>query len=502
MPDDANQGERVALLAGVRTGYLAAVRKWSRDALLLGSGLFLAGAFLVVPYATQAEQLGVLEQRSASVELRGARLQTLVDGLESIAAVEQRLMRELSSDGTRLAGELTTRLQHLGNAVRGLREGGLEGESFPGASMAEQFQLPTGSEPPGEVTDPVGTLALDYGLTGAEIELLAGDFAAGPEGPDYLAARQLVGRLFTEGVNAMYARLEQRTELALGELRDEVERTLPELAETAQALGVELPDAGQLVPDRPPITPPLLETSDFEGPLRVPLRSRPAPDHPFPTALRTVDGKVEAMAVETGRVAVETGRATAPLHELRGVALFEGSQLDDALVELQGSRAVLATELDALASQMEAAAEQLGDLTVATAWMPLHARDLVRLFPLLVALAFLYLTLRFDRTRDLRQRLERGYRDSGVQPDDVELLFFAAEASFDPFHRTRHGMGVVPRVAALGFAALLVALFATVPSGWLCDGPAALFSSALAGLVGVLACVAVLRLGRPPALRD
>lgn len=397
-------------------GYRAGVKAWSRDVLLAGLALFLAGAFITAPYlGWSAERAQVEGERAGALASQEA-LEAALGQLEGLANSVAATKATLAARAEQLARELSERLRRFAGLVRSLGpDGGAPGpltgpealSNFPGANMAQQFALPMVQQQMLPVLGPAEALQVDYGLDAAAVQELRRALTAGPETPAWQAASALTERVFRAEIERTYALLDREVAERLGALERTLASGLEAFAGASASLGLVLPAPDQLAPNATVVHLP----SDDE-------------------LFRTVGGKVEALRhLALYEVGLDLDAAEAPLRQVAGVVADSAARLEEQRAVLEARRTAVEGQLGALEARLQVLRAELGSVAGPLQWLALDATTFVQLYPTLLAAAFLWLAHRHRRLQALRRRLEADYREIGLSERDVRLALYVPEAA-------------------------------------------------------------------------
>ncbi|MEM7201748.1 MAG: hypothetical protein AAF628_15885 [Planctomycetota bacterium] len=415
--------EKSELIGKACDGYVAAARRWSRDALLIGTGLLLAATFLVLPYARLWTSVAVHERALADSQRSQSDATAVVEGLGTIDRLREDVDSAMRRAAGRHASKLSERLRQFAKAVRVLR--GEEGDTlaFPGANMAEQFAMPARFH-----GDPSEFLVREFKLTSSDVGLLEHASAQSGE-EEHDAAVMVVETVWRASVQSAFQAMARSADEQLAGLKQSARDVLHEIAGPARVLGWRLPTVVELVPADHGIVPPNL-ASGATAALLGPRAATPAD-------LRTVSGKHVAMTNAANEMSLRLERATASLTDLEFTLANEldAQRALTAELEQQGRR--LRDELAEIEKNTAAAREGLSAVVLPFSWLPVGTHDFVLLYPLLFALGFMVLATRFRRISKQRALLLVEMQRNGYSEADCDLLISSPEIGFD-FFRLRH----------------------------------------------------------------
>jgi hypothetical protein len=474
--------------------YRAGARAWSRDVLLSGLVLLFAGLVVVQPFLDWSRQ--DREVAGERERLRGTQ-ERVVAGERGIGDLLDALAEARAAAATTaetLAGDLSERLRRFADLARRLDERAAPpaaepappaGEppspaqwpqaNFPGAAIAQQFALPPEllQQPLAPLLPgvPAEILRDEFGLTAEELEQFRRGFAEGAASSAWQAASATSERVFTREIERSYGELERQVGAQLATLRDELAQRLAAIAPVAE-LGAPLPAPEQLLP---PTTVVRLPSAD--------------------ELFRTVAGKAEAFrGVGLYQVNLDLDAASAPLHRAAAVLTAAGDRLEGQRAALEDKRAAIEHELQALDARLATIRGELGGLGAPLQWLAIDTASFVLLYPTLIALAALWLAVRYRRLDELGARLAAGFRKLGIAERDIRLALYIPDAALgrlgDPTAGSGRSGNWLRAPLALAFAVGLGVLSYWILRG---AGSAGWRWSAPALLLGALACWLLLR---------
>jgi hypothetical protein len=352
--------------------------------------------------------------------------------------------------------------------------------NFPGAAIAQQSAMPPQALPellaPPLLAEPAGALREEFDLTAEDLEQFRRGFAEGAGSSAWQTASATSERVFRREIERSYGELERRVGAQLASVREDLAKGLAELRAVTE-LGSTLPEPAQLLP---PTTVVRLPSQD--------------------ELFRTVTGKAEAFrGVGLYQVNLDLDAASAPLHRAAALLTEASGRLEGQRAALERQRAGIERELQALDDRLATIRGELGGLGAPLQWLAIDTASFVLLYPTLVALAALWLAVRYRRLDDLGARLEAGYRELGIADREIRLALYIPDAALGRLQDPAAGSGRIGRwlrvllalALALGLGLLgLWILRAAASPGWGWSAPPL--------LLGVLACWLMLR-GRPPS---
>lgn len=459
-----------AILDQARDGYRTGIRAWSRDLRLSALVLLLTGVFVVLPYLPAAEEQATVAGERAAVVARHQRVERALAGIGRVLAAIDEADAALAATGEDLAGRLSDRLREFAALVRELGApppvAGVEtpGEAvppaFPGWQMAQQMAPGAGAQfeqPPLSFADPADALSAGFGLDADAVAAFRDAFADGPGAAAWQAASALTMDVFKAEIEAAYAELQARVATRLEALRASLKTRLAEVAKVASELDIPLPAAAALAP--------------AASVVRLP---------PEDELFRTVEGKVGALRdVALYEVRLDLDAAATPLRTAADLFSDAQARLGRQRAQLATRRAEIETRLVALEQRLDGLRAELGGLAGPLAWLDLDARSFVRLYPTLLAVAFVWLAHRRARLDVLGARLASDYRAQGLAGRDIALALYVPEATFGGLGGHGGRLRAIWPLAAAGLviAALvgLIVLIETNPGaamGWVRHAPA------------------------------
>ncbi len=480
------EGARQRFLDQALEGYRAGARAWSRDALLGGLVLLFAGVFVVAPFVGWSGERRTVEDERARVQRDQDGVVAAARGIDGLLAAVAQAQTASTASADQLAGALSDRLRRFAGLVRSLQPGALPatGEppaDFPGAAIAQQSAPPPA--PVSGLPAPPQAAAIlqdEFGLAPDDLEQFRQAFEAGAGSDAWASASATSERLLKAEIERTYGQLETAVDDQLSKLRATLAKGLGEVAAKAPELVPGLPKADALVP--------------AAAVVRLPSED---------ALFRSVEGKVVAFdQVGLYQVELDLDAAAAPLHAA-------GDQLAEADTQLEAQRARLAArkaeidrQLHDLDGRLETIQGELGGLGAPLKWLAIDTASFVQLYPTLLALAALWLAVRYRRLDDLRGRLEAGYRELDVPERDIRLALYVPEAALgwlqDPPAGLAGALRLLRPALALGLALGLVLVTVWLqhageePSlGW----------AALPLALGLAACALILTERRQPVGR-
>ena len=320
----------------------------------------------------------------------------------------------------------------------------------------------------------------EFGLAPDDLEQFRQAFEAGAGSDAWASASATSERLFKAEIERTYGRLESAVDDQLTKLRATLAKGLDEVAAKAPELVPGLPKADALLP--------------AAAVVRLPSED---------ALFRSVEGKVEAFdQVGLYQVKLDLDAAAAPLHAAADQLAEADTQLEAQRAKLEASKAEIDRQLHDLDGRLEAIQGELGGLGAPLKWLAIDTASFVQLYPTLLALAALWLALRYRRLDDLRGRLEAGYRELDVPERDIRLALYVPEAALgwlqDPPAGLAGALRLLRPALALGLALGLVLVTVWLqrageePSlGW----------AALPLALGLAACALILTERRQPVGR-
>jgi hypothetical protein len=479
--------------------YRAGAKAWSRDGLLSGLALLFAGVFVVQPFLDWSEQGRSVAEEREEVRRTQERVIAGERGIGGLLGALDQARAAAATSAETLAADLSQRLRRFAELARRLDEhlappapeptppGGEPNSpaqwpqaNFPGAAMAQQFALPPDFRPellaPPLLAEPADALREEFGLTAEDLEQFRRGFAEGAGSSAWQIASATSERVFRREIERSYGELERRIGAQLAAVREDLAEGLGELATTVAELGSTLPEPEQLLP-------------------KATVVRLPSEDELF----RTVAGKAEAFrGVGLYEVNLNLDAASAPLHRAAALLTDASDRLEGQRAALEQQRAAIEGELRALDDHLATIRGELGGLGAPLQWLAIDTASFVLLYPTLVALAALWLAVRYRRLDDLGARLEAGYRELGIADRDVRLALYIPEAALGRLQDPTAGSGTIGRwlrpllalALALGLGLLTFWILRAAGSpGWGWSAPPL--------LLGGLACWLMLR-GRPP----
>ena len=488
-------GSRQKFLDQALESYRAGARAWSRDALLSGLVLLFAGVFVVAPFVGWNGERRAVEDERARVQQdqdRTVAAARAIDGLLTALAKEQ---ETAASTANQLAGSLADRLKRFASLVRSLQPGAAPAApepgalptppappDFPGAAIVQQSApppapLPTLPAPPG-AEQAATALQDEFGLTPDDVEQFRQAFEGGPGSDAWASASTTTERVFKAEIERTYGQLEHAVEDQLTGLRATVAKGLAEVAAKAPEVASALPKAEELLP--PTVVVRL-----------------PGDDQLF----RSVPGKAEALnQVGLYQVNLDLDAASAPLHQAANALAKVDTRLRDQRAKLEASKAEIDRRLQELDARLETIRGELSGLGAPLQWLAIDTGGFVQLYPTLLALAALWLALRFRRLDDLRGRLEAGYRELDVAERDIRLALYVPEAALGWLHEPPSALASALRLLRPALA-LGLALGLVLVTVWLqrAGEEPSLAWAALPLVLGLAACALILADRRQPA---
>jgi hypothetical protein len=475
--------------------YRAGAKAWSRDGLLSGLALLFAGVFVVQPFLDWSEQGRSVAEEREEVRRTQERVIAGERGIAGLLGALDQARAAAATSAETLAADLSQRLRRFAELARGLDErlappapelippGGEPNSpaqwpqaNFPGATMAQQFALPPELLAPPLLAEPAAALREEFGLTAEDVEQFRRGFAEGADSGAWQIASATSEQVFKREIERSYGELERRVGAELAVAREHLADGLAELATSVAELGSTLPEPEQLLP-------------------RATVVRLPSEDELF----RTVAGKAEAFrGVGLYEVNLNLDAASAPLHRAAALLTDASDRLEGQRAALERQRVAIEGELHALDDRLATIRGELGGLGAPLQWLAIDTASFVLLYPTLVALAALWLAVRYRRLDDLGARLEAGYRELGIADREIRLALYIPEAALGRLQDPTAGSGRVGRWLRL-LLALALALGLGLLSLWIlrAAGTAGWLWSAPPLLLGALACWLMLR-ARPP----
>jgi hypothetical protein len=471
-------------------GYRAGVKAWSRDVLLSGLALLLAGALILAPFLRWSTEGQSVELERDQLRAQQATVNTALSEVERMVDAVGSAKRDLAEAAEQLAAELSERLRGFAALVTSLGQAAPDPAvalapppgvpnappNFPGVDMTQQFAQPNAPwqqmdqqnvllAPP----EPSEELRSRFGLDRESLDQLREAFREGQGSPAWQAASTIAEGVFKSEIERTYAELEGAVDSRLAALQTQIGEGLSNLQGSASTLGVTLPAADQIAP-------------------KSAVVHLPSDDQLF----RTVGGKVEAFRnVALYELGLDLDAAEAPLRDVARVIAESGARLNQQRERLEQRRAEIARELEALDERLAAVRAELGTVAGPLQWLALDTATFVRVYPTLLALAALWLAHRLARLRALRQRIESDYRARGLSERDIRLGLYVPEAALGGLGSPSAKLARFARPAAA--VALLFGIIAVVL--WIQRSPAAASGWAWqipAVLLGILACFTIL----------
>jgi hypothetical protein len=478
--------------------YRAGAKAWSRDGLLSGLVLLFAGVFVVQPFLDWSEQGRTVTGEREEVRRTQERVVAGERGIGGLLGALDEARAAAAATAETLAADLSHRLRRFADLARRLDEplappapeptptGGEPNSpaqwpqaNFPGAAIAQQFALPPELRPellaPPLLAEPADALREEFGLTAEDLEQFRRGFAEGAGSSAWQIASATSERVFRREIERSYGELERRVGARLAAVREDLADGLAELRSVTE-LGSTLPAPEQLLP-------------------QTTVVRLPSEDELF----RTVAGKAEAFrGVGLYEVNLNLDAASAPLHRAAVLLTEASDRLEGQQAALEQQRVAIEGELRSLDDRLATIRGKLGGLGAPLQWLAIDTASFVLLYPTLIALAALWLAVRYRRLDDLGARLEAGYRELGIADRDVRLALYIPDAALGRLQDPTAGSGRIGRwlrpllalALALGLGLLsLWILRAAGSPGWGWSAPPL--------LLGVLASWLMLR-ARPP----
>jgi hypothetical protein len=478
--------------------YRAGAKAWSRDVLLSGLALLFAGVFVVQPFLDWSRQDREVAGEREQVRQTQERVVAGERGIGGLLGALAEARAAAATTAETLAADLSQRLRRFADLARRLDErralpapeptppGGDPASpvqwpqtNFPGAAIAQQSAMPPQALPellaPPLLAEPAGALREEFDLTAEDLEQFRRGFAEGAGSSAWQTASATSERVFRREIERSYGELERRVGAQLASVREDLAKGLAELRAVTE-LGSTLPEPEQLLP-------------------KATVVRLPSEDELF----RTVAGKAEAFrGVGLYQVNLNLDAASAPLHRAAALLTEASGRLEGQRAALERQRAGIERELQALDDRLATIRGELGGLGAPLQWLAIDTASFVLLYPTLVALAALWLAVRYRRLDDLGARLEAGYRELGIADREIRLALYIPDAALGRLQDPAAGSGRIGRwlrvllalALALGLGLLgLWILRAAASPGWGWSAPPL--------LLGVLACWLMLR-GRPP----
>ena len=494
-PVIAMDGSRQKFLDQALESYRAGARAWSRDALLCGLVLLFAGVFVVAPFVGWSGERRAVEDERARVQQdqdRTAAAAHAIDGLLAALAKEQ---EAAATTADQLAGSLADRLKRFAGLVRSLQPGAALAPpepgalpapppppDFPGAAMVQQSAPPPAPLPalptPPDPAQAAAALQSEFGLTADDLEQFRQAFEGGPGSDAWASASATSERLFKAEIERIYGQLQHAIDDQLTGLRATLAKGLAEVQAKNPEVGSGLPKAEELLP--PSVVVRL-----------------PDDDQLF----RSVAGKAEALnQVGLYQVNLDLDAASAPLHQAANALAKADTRLKDQRARLEADKAEIDRRLQELDGRLETLRGQLAGLAAPLQWLAIDTGGFVQLYPTLLALAALWLALRFRRLDDLRGRLEAGYRELDVAERDIRLALYVPEAALGWLQEPPSGLASALRLLRPALA-LGLALGLVLVTVWLqrAGEEPSLAWAALPLVLGLAACALILADRRQPA---
>ncbi len=489
-------GSRQKFLDQALDGYRAGVRAWSRDALLCGLVLLFAGVFVVAPFVGWTGERRLVEDERARVQRDQDGAVAAARGIDSLLAAVAQAQAATATSANELARSLADRLRRFASLARSLQPGAVAaplepgslpppGEpqaDVPGAAMVQQSAPPPAPLPglpaPPDATQAAAALQDQFGLTPDDLEQFRKAFEAGSGSDAWASASATSERLFKAEIERTYGLLEHAVDDQLTKLRATLAKGLAEVAADAPALGPGLPKADDLVPTAAVV--------------RLPAED---------TLFRSVEGKAAALnEVGLYQVKLDLDAAAAPLHAAGDQLAQANTRLAAQRTKLEASKADIDRQLHDLDGRLATIRTELGGLGAPLQWLAIDTGSFVQLYPTLLALAALWLALRYRRLDDLRGRLEAGYREQGVEERDIRLALYLPEAALGWLHEPPAALASALRLLRPGLAFGL-ALGLVLVTVWLqrAGEEPSLGWAALPLALGLAACALILAERRHPA---
>ncbi len=488
-------GSRQKFLDQALEGYRAGARGWSRDALLCGLILLFAGVFVVAPFVGWTGERRMVEDERLRVQQDQDRAVAAARGVDGLLNAVAAAQATAGATADQLAGALADRLRRFASLVRSLQPGaapapaalpgaGEPPADFPGAAIAQQSAPPPAPVPglpaPPGPAQAAAVLVQDFGLSPDDLEQFRHAFEAGSGSDAWAGASKTSERLFEAEIERTYGQLERAVDDQLTGLRATLAKGLDDIAAKAPKVGAGLPKADALLP-------------------AAAVVRLPAADQLF----RSVEGKAQAFdEVGLYQVKLDLDAAAAPLHAAAGELADAASQLEAQRARLAAGKAEIDRQLHDLDGRLEAIRGELGSLGAPLKWLAIDTASFVQLYPTLLALAALWLAVRFRRLDDLRGRLEAGYRELEVPERDIRLALYVPEAALGWLQEPAAGLAGLLRLLRPALA-LALALGLVLVTVWLQragEEPSPAWA-ALPLALGLAACALILTERRQPAGR-
>jgi hypothetical protein len=491
----AMDGSRQRFLDQALEGYRAGARAWSRDALLGGLVLLFAGVFVVAPFVGWTGERRAVEDERLRVQQTEDRVVAAARGIDGLLTAVAQAQAAAATTADQLAASLSDRLRRFASLVRGLQPGappepgapppaGEPPADFPGAAIAQQSApppapLPGLPAPPGPA-QAAAVLQDEFALSSDDLEQFRRAFDDGSGSDAWAHASATSERLFKAEIERTYGQLETAVDDQLTKLRATLAKGLDEIAAKAPEVGSGLPKAEDLLP--------------AAAVVRLPSED---------TLFRSVEGKAVAFnQVGLYQVELDLDAAAAPLHAVADRLADADTRLQDQRARLAANKAEIDRQLHDLDGRLETIQGELGGLGAPLKWLAIDTASFVQLYPTLLALAALWLAVRYRRLDDLRGRVEAGYRELEVPERDIRLALYVPEAALGWLQEPAAGLASALRLLRPALA-LGLALGLVLVTVWLqrAGEEPSLGWAALPLALGLAACALILAERRQPAGR-
>ncbi len=416
--------------------FRSAVKAWSRDSTIVVLLFLATGMLTVLPLIhwyekEQTIQLHIEENRSKRSQIEG-----IIVALQDIQGQVARTKKGIERYGSRLAGELSKNLSRFGNAVRNLKQRDPKlpdpSLSFPGSSMAEQFDRPAVS--PVE-RDPKTVLAKTFNLSEAQIEGITSSERGSPQ---WTEAARTVKKVFDTEIDKTYQRLNERVAEGHKKLMQLIRKILDSVRPAAEEMGLQLPTSEKVI--RP---------------------MEPIPRPPDDAVFRSRAGKFRALHIETLKIAVDLDAAVEPLNLAHTRIIAMAKNLDQSLEALKTKQSAVEKEITALEEKFTEVEAQLAQISQPLKWLPLAVDTFVRFYPTFFSVLFFILAMRVWRLSALRKRLRQELINRNVPPKDISLALLVPESTLDIFGDPGSGTWLNRGIRLAAPAALVAFLVGT-----------------------------------------
>jgi hypothetical protein len=417
--------------------YRLAVKALSRDSLIVIVVFLMFGMFTVIPFVTWSEKEKAINKRIKDSALQRQQLEEVATEIKDIQKKFNSGKKKIKEFGSDLAEELSFRLSQFAIMISDRRKdetGNLIGptESFPGASMTEQFSYPLAP------SRSFPTLVFgDFGLSQAQVKLV---ITAAQGTSDWEKATEIVKGVFYREIVRTYSKLNEHIKEVYSGLEVYTERVLDSLHQKMSGLGAELPTKEYLI--------------------GTPQELRPPADN---SIFRTRGGKVDAFQIETLKVSVDLDNALKPFNSAHNALLVSRENLEKTINALKVKQNEAQDHILRLQEQFEEVGKQIANFSIPLKWLPFRTETLVRLFPTIISILFLFLVFRFSKLGKLRGRLEEELEGVGLSGKEIDLALDVPESSLDLFSKSSKptlmdlslGLVTLP-VAVFGFLLILL----------------------------------------------